>query len=209
MKSDVARDDPPARPQSVDEAELVERAKARPEEFGALYELHYAKILGYVYRRTLDVALAEELTSNTFFKALRALPRYDHRGHFAAWLYRIASNEVKAHRRAASSRRENNHLRPEELGRVYFATVTPEVTEGPNGEEDVEEKLRAFARLHEAVSRLPDRYQVAISLRYFESLSYAEIAEVLGKKLGTVKSLIHRGLGPLKHQYRHGPEEEG
>ncbi len=72
--------------------------------FGGLYELYYSKILSYVYRRTMNAALAEELTSNTFFKALRALPEYEHRGHFSAWLYRIATNEIKAHRRTASSR---------------------------------------------------------------------------------------------------------
>jgi RNA polymerase sigma-70 factor (ECF subfamily) len=203
VKPDVAQDDPAAHLENVDEAELVERAKSVPQAFGQLYELYYAKILRYLYRRTLDAAVAEELTSNTFFKALRALPQYDHRGHFAAWLYRIASNEIKAHRRTASSRREGSQQWREELGRVYFAS------QGPDGDEDVEGKMRAFAQLHEALGRLPDRYQVVISLRYFEAMPYAEIAEVLGKRLGTVKSLIHRGLERLKRQYRHEPQEEG
>ena len=55
-----------------DEAELVERAKTHPEAFGELYDRYYTVVLNYVFRRTLDVALAEELTSNTFFNALRA-----------------------------------------------------------------------------------------------------------------------------------------
>ncbi len=203
MKHDFARDDSAAHPQNVDEAELVERAKTSPPAFGPLYELYYGKILCYIYRRTMNAVLAEELTSNTFFKAFRALPRYDHRGHFSAWLYRIATNEIKAHRRTASSRHQSNHPCPEDLGRVYFAS------QQPSEDDDVEEKLWAFAQLHEAVCRLPDRYQVVISLRYFEAMPYTEIAEVLGKKLGTVKSLVHRGLQRLRRQYRHQLQEEG
>jgi RNA polymerase sigma-70 factor (ECF subfamily) len=202
LNPDVLREDAVALPEIAPEAELVERAKALPGAFAELYECYYGKILGYVYRRTLDAAMAEELTSNTFFKALRALRQYDHRGHFGAWLYRIATNEVRAHRRTASRRREAGVRWQEELGRVRFAC------RGPEGDEDAEEKMRAFARLHEALRRLPEVYQVVISLRYFEAMPYAQIAEVLGRRLGTVKSLIHRGLERLKRQYRREPQGE-
>jgi RNA polymerase sigma-70 factor (ECF subfamily) len=178
---------------------MVEEAQKSPEAFGPLYDLYYGKILGYIYRRTLDAAVAEELTSNTFFQALRALPRYDHRGHFSAWLYRIASNEINAYRRTASCRRENNNRGLVDLDRVWFDC--PNLT----SEENVKEKMRAFAQLHAAVDCLPEKYQVAISLRYFEAMPYAEIAEVLGKRLGSVKSLIHRGLKLLKRRYQHEP----
>lgn len=203
LKPQFARADTAAHPAKVDEAELVRRAKTLPHAFGQLYELYYGRILGYAYRRTLDAAVAEELTSNTFFNALRALPQYDDRGHFGAWLFRIATNEIRAHRRAASSRRKSNHRWRDELGRVCFASQEPESGQDP------EEKMRTFAQLHEALCRLPDRYQVVISLRYFEAMPYAEIAEVLGKRLGTVKSLVHRGLEQLRRQYRHELQEEG
>ena len=202
MKSEVAEDDPTVCTPNVVEADLVEKAQNCSEAFGPLYELYYDKILGYIYRRTLDAEAAEELTSSTFFNALRALPQYDHRGHFSAWLYRIATNEINAHRRTTSNRRESSHRWQAELDRVWF--VSPS-----NGAvEDVKEKMQAFARLHAAVDRLPEKYRVAISLRYFEAMPYAEIAEVLGKRLGTVKSLIHRGLNRLKRQYEPELREE-
>jgi len=188
VKPVVARDDPADPLEFMAEVELVERAKTSPRAFGQLYELYYGKILRYVYRRILDATVAEELTSNTFFNALRALPAYDNRGHLAAWLYRIATNEIKGYRRSASRRIESIGRWREDLGRVYFSSKEPD------GQEDAEEKMRAFVQLHEALCRLPDKYQVVISLRYFEAMSYAEISEVLGKRLGTVKSLLHRGL---------------
>lgn len=203
VKSDVAQDDPAVSAQAMDEAELVEQAQHCPQAFGPIYDLYYGKILGYIYRRTLDAGVAEELTSNTFFQALRALRHYEHRGHFAAWLYRIATNEINLYRRNAAHRHESNHQWQAELDRIWF------VSPNPGTEEEVEEKMRSFAHLHAAVERLPEKYRLAISLRYFEAMPYAEIGEVMGKRLGTVKSLVHRGLKLLKRHCQHEPKSEG
>ena len=182
-----------------DEAELVERARTQPEAFGHLYDRYYSVVLNYIFRRTLDVALAEELTSNTFFNALRALGGYENRGKFLAWLYRIAGNEIRLNWRARRKQHEGEARWRAELGRVRFATDPAIATE------EVEEQARQFARLHEALSRLPERYQTILALRYFESLSCEEVAEVVGTKVGTVKSLIHRGLKQLRRQYEGDP----
>jgi len=58
--------------------------------------------------------------------------------------------------------------------------------------------MQRYARLHRAVAQLPRRYRDAVALRYFEELPYTEIAAVLGKRLGTAKSLVHRGLKKLR-----------
>jgi RNA polymerase sigma-70 factor (ECF subfamily) len=178
-----------------DEAELVEQAKSQPEAFGQLYDLYYSVVLNYVFRRTLDVALAEELTSNTFFNALRALPDYENRGKFLAWLYRIAGNEIRLNGRARRLQQEGAARWRAEPGRVQFAADPAIATE------EIEEQERQFARLHQALGRLPERYQTVLALRYFESLSYEDVALVVGLKLGTVKSLIHRGLEQLRRHY--------
>ena len=133
-----------------DEAELVERAKTQPEAFGHLYDRYYSVVLNYVFRRTLDVALAEELTSNTFFNALRALGGYENRGKFLAWLYRIAGNEIRLNWCARRKQHEGEARWRAELGRVRFATDRVIATET----EEVEEQARQFARLHEAISSL-------------------------------------------------------
>ncbi len=182
-----------------DEAELVERARTQPEAFGLLYDRYYSVVLNYIYRRTLDVALAEELTSNSFFNALRSLGRYEHRGKFLAWLYRIAGNEIRLNWRARRKHHEDEARWRAELGRLRFATDPVIATE------EVEEWARQFAQLHEALRCLPERYQTILALRYFESLSCEEVAEVVGTKVGTVKSLIHRGLKQLRRQYEGDP----
>jgi RNA polymerase sigma-70 factor (ECF subfamily) len=94
-------------PSLDEETELVHRARSDPAAFGQLYEAHYQSILNYLYRRTLSVQVAKELTSNTFFKALRELPGFHPRPgiRFRSWLYRIATNEARMHWRSRKGRR--------------------------------------------------------------------------------------------------------
>jgi RNA polymerase sigma-70 factor (ECF subfamily) len=177
-----------------EEAELVQRAKHDPVAFGALYGAHYESILNYLYRRTLSVALAEELTSNTFFKALRGLPAFHPRPSipFRAWLYRIATNEARMHWRGRKGRGQTLPLSDEDdLPRITFAWPEAEAPEA------VREKRKRYALVHQALGRLPEPYQSALTLRYFEGLGHEEIAGILGKRPGTIRSLVHRGLAKL------------
>jgi RNA polymerase sigma-70 factor (ECF subfamily) len=177
-----------------EETQLVERAQNDPAAFGDLYEAHYQTILNYLYRRTLSVTVAEELTSNTFFKALQGLPGFHPRPgiRFRSWLYQIATNEARMHWRSHKGRRETPLLSDEnELSRIIF--VWPE-TETP---EIVREKQQRYIMVHQALGRLPEPFQAALTLRYFEGLGHDEIATILCKPTGTIKSLVHRGLAKL------------
>jgi RNA polymerase sigma-70 factor, ECF subfamily len=179
---------------SAAEAAIIEAAKSDPARFGPLFRAYYEKVLTYAYRCTLNRAVAEELTSNTFFNALRALPRYRRGVPFSAWIYRIATNEIRMHWRSHRRRRTTTGgpSRPEELESTYFDCSPLE------SEEERREKMRAYARLHELLGELPERYRSVIILRFFEGLQYEAIAQVLGKRMGTVKSLLHRALARLR-----------
>src|SRR5437762_78561 len=83
-----------------DENSLIMQARDDPRAFVALYERYVERIFGFAYRRTADEALARDVTSATFEKALRSLRRYESRGiSFGAWLYKIARNEIAQHYR--------------------------------------------------------------------------------------------------------------
>ena len=96
------------------------------------------------------------------------------------------------HWRSRKGRPETSPL-PAEDDSPRITFVWPE-TEAP---EAVREKQRRYAMVHQALARVPEPYQTVLTLRYFEGLGHEEIAEVLGKRLGTVKSLVHRGLARL------------
>jgi RNA polymerase sigma-70 factor, ECF subfamily len=183
------RDAPP-------DLDLVSRARdGDADAFGTLFERHYPRILDYLYRQTLRVATAEDLTSNTFYAALRGLGRFRGEAPFRLWLYRIATNELRMWRRARRRHPEPQGLDAveEELGRLRSVR-------GGNGEGPAEEgeKARQFARVRRAMLQLGERYQEVLILRYFEGLDNDHVAQVLGKRVGTVKSLVHRGLVQLR-----------
>ena len=176
------------------EKDLVERARKDAEAFGELYDLYYPKVFGYILRRTGSVEIAQDITSEVFFKALKNLGQFRWRGiPFSSWLYRIATNEIASYFRKNKYRR----LRLEEASDTAS-------TSNPSTETEVleaEEKLHRhedFLLLHEKISQLPLKYQEVITLRFFENKRVRDISEILGKREGTVKSLLHRGLERLR-----------
>lgn len=175
-------------------SELVERAKRDPEAFGELYELYYGRILNYTYRCVLQVVVAEDLTSKVFFKAMTRLGRYKGRGDFGAWLYGIATNEIRMHWRSQQYRREGLERWRQDVARLRWAA------EGGDGPDEVVAKMGRFAEVRRGLERLAEKYRTVLVLRYFEHLEYSDMARVLGKRVGTVKSLVHRGLKRLGDQ---------
>jgi RNA polymerase sigma-70 factor (ECF subfamily) len=178
------------------ESALVERAQDGDiDAFGVLYERHYPQVLGYLYRQTLRVDTAEDLTSNTFFAALRGLRRYRGDSAFSLWLYRIATNELRMWLRSRRRHPEPKSLEvaAEDLNRLRFDR--PGEAQSPA---EAADRAERFARVRAAIGRLGQRYQEVLILRYFEQLDNMQIAQVLGKRESTVRSLIHRGLSRLR-----------
>ena len=86
------------KPDLDDEQSIIERAKSDPEQFGVLFERHYSSIFAYIHRRVTDWNVSNDLAAEVFLKAFKGLWRYRWQGvPFSAWLYRIATNEVRMH----------------------------------------------------------------------------------------------------------------
>jgi RNA polymerase sigma-70 factor (ECF subfamily) len=176
------------------EKELVERAKNDTEAFGELYNQYYSRILGYVLRRTASVEIAQDVTSEVFLNVLKNLGKFQWRNiPFSSWLYRIANNET------ANYFRKNKHRNfcLEELSDLPD-TSNPSIEAEVLAAKEELKRHEDFLVLHESISRLSTKYQEVITLRYFENKQLKEIGEILGKREGTVKSLLHRGLEKLR-----------
>lgn len=180
-----------------DERYLIDLAKKEPEAFGILFEQHYPAIFGYVLRRVGDWDAAKDITSEVFLKAFKNLWRYRWHGiSFSAWLYRIATNEAGIYFR-------KNRRRPESLDRLLeesgFEPVDPrELAADKLEAERVLRQADEFLLIRAKIVELPTKYQDVVTLRYFERKSIKEIAEILNKKEGTIKSLLSRGLEKLR-----------
>jgi RNA polymerase sigma-70 factor (ECF subfamily) len=165
----------------------VEAAKADPQKFAVLYEAYYKPVFVFVFRRAGDNEATDDIVSNTFLKALLALPKYQYRGvPFSAFLFRIAMNEVNLYFR--KTKRE----RLVSLDQTDLGTIIIE-----SGQTDSDERRRLLMR---ALSFLkPDDMQL-IELRFFEKRSFAEVGHICGITETNAKVKTYRILDKLKQQ---------
>ena len=176
------------------EQKLVENAKRDIREFGALYDEYYGRIFGYVLNRTASLDVAQDVTSEVFYKALTNISSFHWKGvPFSVWLVRIANNEIANHYRS------NGHglaLKDKITFSISISVETPE-----SELETAEAQLlrhRNYLIAQERISKLPAKYQEVLALRFFEGKPLGEIGQVLGKKESTVKTLLYRGLDKLR-----------
>ena len=174
-------------PEGVDVWALVHRAQqGDAEAFGELYDHYVTMVHRYVYHRVGDRALAEDVTSETFVRALRRIDSLSFQGRdVGAWLVTIARNIVLDHVKSSRYRLEVATADMRDADRV---------TDGP---EDAVVTHLANKELLECVQQLGSEQQECIVLRFIHGLSVSETAEIMGKKDGAIKALQHRAVRRL------------
>lgn len=167
------------------EMELVRAAQSNPRCFEPLYTRYYKLIVGYVYHRIESKEEAFEITSQVFYKALEALPKYRIQGlPFSAWLFRIASNEL------------NIRFKKEKISRVVIMDQEGYEQLKAGLEEDTNDHLDK--NLFEALSQLkPDEMEM-IDMRYFEKRSFKEIADICSIGESACKIRVYRIIEKLR-----------
>ncbi|TNY38914.1 sigma-70 family RNA polymerase sigma factor [Thermomonospora catenispora] len=171
---------------------LVLRARqGEADAFGILYDRYVDLVYRYVYYRVGSHSLAEDLTSETFLRALRGIGDFRWQGKdFGAWLVTIARNLVADHFKSSRFRLEvctAELLEPDHPGVDRLA------------EDPARRVVKAMTHraLLEAVRRLNSEQQECIVLRFLHGLSVAETALIMGKKTGAVKALQYRAVRAL------------
>ncbi|RPJ51585.1 MAG: sigma-70 family RNA polymerase sigma factor [Chloroflexi bacterium] len=179
----------PARPELPENVAVERAAKGDTEAFSLLYERYVTRIYNYIYYRTGNPHEAEDLTSRVFHRALHHINHYDNRGiPFSAWLYRIAHNLVANWHRDNSRRKE---VPLEDYTQQPHRSLAPEASVVDN--QEMEDLLKAIRRLP------PDRQQLLI-LKFVEGMSNAEVATIMMRSEGAIKSLYHRTLISLRDE---------
>lgn len=182
----------PGDPPGADGIEMVDilaRAQAGdPEAFGQLYDRYAELVFRYTYYRVGDRPLAEDLTSETFLRALRRIGTFSWQGRdFGAWLITIARNLIADHYKSARFRME---LSTSDM----LGAGADRPAAGPEGQ--VLDSLTNAALL-EAVRHLGAEQQECVVLRFLEGLSVHETALAMGKKPGAIKALQYRAVRSL------------
>jgi RNA polymerase sigma-70 factor (ECF subfamily) len=185
----------PSRPDPGDAAAavwtLVERAQAGDSEaFGLIYDRYFDTVFRFVYFRVGNRQLAEDLTADTFLRALKRISSFTWQGRdLGAWLVTIARNLVADHFKS---------------GRYRLEVTTGDVLDaeredrGPEGspESAVVDHITNVALL-KAVKQLNPEQQECIVLRFLQGFSVAETAQSMGKNEGAIKALQYRAVRAL------------
>ncbi|HLG11822.1 MAG TPA: sigma-70 family RNA polymerase sigma factor [Dehalococcoidia bacterium] len=169
--------------------QIVQAAQAGDlESIGQLYDIHINQVYRYSLARLGNVQDAEDVVSEIFYKMLNGLPNYQWRKvPFAAWLMRIAHNEVVSFTRRNGRRANDTELPEEILDRGNHSDPA----------ENAERQL-ALEDLRKAVELLPEAQREVIILRFASGLSVADTAKALGKQENNVKVLQHKGMQRLQ-----------
>ncbi len=179
--------EPPAPDGGPDVWALVRRAQeGDAEAFGQLYDHYVGMVHRYVHHRVGDRATAEDVTSETFVRALRRIDSLSFQGRdVGAWLITIARNIVFDHVKSSRYRLE-----------VTTADMrdADTVTDGP---EDAVVQQMTNEALVACIRKLGPEQQECIALRFLHGLSVAETAEIMGKRDGAIKALQHRAVRRL------------
>jgi RNA polymerase sigma-70 factor (ECF subfamily) len=177
---------------AADVRRLVERAQRGDRSaLEELYLLHFDRIYGYLHLSVGNRHDAEDLTTQTFLRMLEAIGRFRWRSApFSAWLFRIAHNLAMDHFRAGRRVQAEEDV-PEPLG-----------AEESSAEEQALDSLGQAGML-ELIQRLSADQRQVLTLKFLFGFANAEVAGILGKTEGAVKSLQHRALASLqKHVVR-------
>jgi RNA polymerase sigma-70 factor (TIGR02952 family) len=174
-------------PDGVDVWALVRQAQeGDAEAFGRLYDHYVTMVHRYVYHRVGDRATAEDVTSETFVRALRRIDSLSFQGRdVGAWLVTIARNIVLDHVKSSRYRLE---------------VVTADMRDADRATDGPEDAVVAHLTNREllaCVQQLGSEQQECIVLRFIHGLSVSETAAIMGKKDGAIKALQHRAVRRL------------
>lgn len=174
--------------------------------FEGLVLAYQGRLYGFAFNLCHDRRDAEEIAQDAFVRAYRALLTYSPERRRALalrpWLYQIVLNVARNRRRRRQAPMVS--LESEDAGasaRSPWGARLLEVDPSSNPDA-VTERAETATTLAAHVASLPARYRAAVVLRHVEGFSYAEVADVLGQPVGTVKSNVHRGTRELRAMWR-------
>jgi RNA polymerase sigma-70 factor (ECF subfamily) len=164
--------------------------------FDELYDRYCGPIRRFLFSLAWDMDVAEDYLQEVFLRLWRARDRYQPTGRFSAYLFQIAKNYYLAHARKAKARVSEVSLsREDPSGFRVFANLR--VNQRIEPEIHLLEHYRRLT-IRRAIDALPDNQKLVFVMSHFEDMKYAEIAEVLGIAVGTVKSRMFAAVNTLR-----------
>lgn len=165
--------------------EIIKNCQAgKTNDFGLVYDAYVKKIYAFIYQKTFNREVAEDLTSKTFLNSLKNIGQYDaEKANFNTWIYKIARNNVIDHYRA---RRDEI-----DIENVFDLAADSDI------EADVGNRL-ILEKVRKQLENLEPRQKEIILLRLWDGLSYKEISALIGISAGNAKMIFSRSMSALR-----------
>ena len=175
--------------------------EGRIEGFEELIRRYEGKIVNFINRSIGEFQRAEELTQETFMRVFRTGARFDDHYKFSTWIFTIAKNLATNELRDRSRDPETYNIRESDWpdDSAFVAELVSATTLEPH---QILASREMRQSLEKAMSRLEPDLRMALLMKEFEHMSYAQIAEVFGATTGTVKSWLFRARKQLSHLLR-------
>lgn len=177
-------------PKALEDFKLIDRAiQGDDNAYAKLLQRYKRPVYHMVLKMVRNIDDADDLTIEAFAKAFRGLHRFKKDYTFSTWLFRIATNNTIDYIR-------KKRLNTLSIENTYTdddgQSVSIDVEDDNNDPQEEAIRAQKAELLLQFVDKLPGKYQKLVRLRYYDELSYEEIAERIDAPLGTVKAQLHR-----------------
>ncbi len=169
------------------ERELIIKTRRDSQFFEAIYDQYFNRIYRFTYKKVANEILAEEFTSETFYKALLKISSYDEeRLSFSSWLFKIALNEIRMYFR---KNQQTQYV-------ISLDDLLRELIDEPGGVTPSDK-----AHLEQALAALPEKDLSILEMRYYENMPFKDIAELFELSEGAVKMRVKRTIKKLREDF--------
>jgi RNA polymerase sigma-70 factor (ECF subfamily) len=172
---------------------IISYLKGNEGAFDILVKRYMTQIYRFVYRYAQDAAVAEDITQHVFLKVWKNMKKIDQTKNFKSWLYTIAKNTALDFLKKKKSVPFSQFETPE--GKNVLTESLADTMHLPDRLAQVNQDSLIFL---DSISQLSEKYQLILSMYYYEYLNFREIAEKLKEPINTIKSRHRRGLILLK-----------
>ncbi len=176
---------------AIEDFDLIDKAVNDKDQqaYATLMKRYKKAVYFMILKMIRDADDAEDLTMEAFAKAFRNLHRFKKDYTFSTWLFRIATNNtIDFIRKKKLKTMSLNNTLTDDGGNA----VNIDIEDDDNNPQDEYIRTQRIEMVRIFVDKLPAKYRKLVKLRYFDELSYEEIAQELDKPLGTVKAQLHR-----------------
>ena len=175
----------------LNDSEQIVLAKKNRDAFGPLYEKYFERVFLYIFKRVCDEDTTGDICQMVFLKAMVNIGKYEDRGvPFGAWLFRIASNEVNMYFRKSN---KTHIVEIEESGLISMMTEL-EIT-------DKKEEITQQEKLIQILNELKPEHTELLELRFFQNMSFKEIATIYDITEANAKMKTYRLLERIKKDW--------